>query len=190
MTTLTVPGRHRDKGLVLPAPPGDAERESYAWRALPFLTIALFISSLSIVLAQALMEIRNAPVVPVAAALFGTFTLIYLVYQLVSLPVNFTGRSFDLAAHDALVSSWRPERYPDVDIYLPICGEPIEVRRLVELVHQLTGSRSKLLFGALPHRPGEPMLTSADTKALQALGWQPQVSLEEGLRRTIEAEKK
>jgi cellulose synthase/poly-beta-1,6-N-acetylglucosamine synthase-like glycosyltransferase len=141
MTTLTAPGRHRDRGLVLPRSPGDEERESYAWRALPFLTIALFISSLSIMLAQALMEIRNATILPVAAAFFGTYTLIYLVYQLVSLPVNFTGRSFDLTAHDALVSSWRPERYPDVDIYLPICGEPIPVlRNTWEGVSELIGA--------------------------------------------------
>src|SRR5262249_59707893 len=105
---LTAPGRHRDRGLVLPRSPGDEERGSYAWRALPFLTIALFISSLSIVLAQALMEIRNAPILPVAAALFGIYTLIYLVYPLVSLPVNFTRRSFDLAAPDPPVSSWPP----------------------------------------------------------------------------------
>ena len=75
------------------------------------------------------MEIRNAPILPIAAGLFAVYTFIYLVYQLVSLPVNFTGRSFDLAAHDALVSSWRPERYPVVDIYLPICREPIPVLR-------------------------------------------------------------
>jgi Glycosyl transferase family 2 len=145
VTTLTAPGRHRDRGLVLPRPPADAERESYAWRALPFLTIALFISSLSIVLAQALMEIRNAPILPIAAALFAVYTFIYLVYQLVSLPVNFTGRSFDLAAHDALVSSWRPECYPDVDIYLPICSEPLPVLRntwlgVAELIDGYPGS--------------------------------------------------
>src|SRR5262249_20340125 len=44
-----------------------------------------------------------------------------------SLPVNFTGHGFDLTAHQALVGSWSPDKYPTVDIYLPICGEPIDV---------------------------------------------------------------
>jgi cellulose synthase (UDP-forming) len=127
VSALAARGRHRSNGLVLPPPPHDAERESYAWRALPFLTASLFLSAVCVVLAQALMEIRNATVLPVAAALFGGYTLVYLAYQAVSLPVNFTGRSFDLATHDALVAGWQPDCYPKVDIYLPICSEPIEV---------------------------------------------------------------
>jgi cellulose synthase (UDP-forming) len=55
------------------------------------------------------------------------FTATYVIYQAISLPVNFTGRGFDLAAHQERVRSWRPVSYPAVDIYLPICGEPIEV---------------------------------------------------------------
>jgi hypothetical protein len=80
-----IAGRHRWRGLVLPEAPTDAERSSYEWRAMAYLTAGLFISSLFIVLAQALMEIRNARILPIAAAAFGTYTLIYLIYQLVSL---------------------------------------------------------------------------------------------------------
>lgn len=69
-------------------------------------------------------------------------------------------------------------------------GEPVEVRQLAELIHKLTHSRSRLLFGALPYRPGEPMATRADTAPLRALGWRPLVALEEGLARTIAAERK
>jgi cellulose synthase (UDP-forming) len=43
--------------------------------------------------------------------------------------VNFTGHGFDLAAHQARVLAWRPVRHPSVDIFLPICGEPIELLR-------------------------------------------------------------
>ena len=49
-------------------------------------------------------------------------------YQAVSLPVNFAGHSFDLAAHRARVGAWRPAA-TRVDIFLPICGEPMEVLR-------------------------------------------------------------
>ena len=57
------------------------------------------------------------------------FTATYVIYQVISLPVNFAGRGFDLAAHQARIRRWRPAAYPSVDIYLPICGEPIEVLR-------------------------------------------------------------
>jgi cellulose synthase (UDP-forming) len=39
------------------------------------------------------------------------------------------GRSFDLAAHKRVVASWRPSRYPTVDVFLPVCGEPLPVLR-------------------------------------------------------------
>jgi cellulose synthase (UDP-forming) len=125
VSTLT--GRHRLRGPVLPTPPDDTERTSYAWRALMYLTVGLFISSLCIVLAQVLMEVRNVAILPAAVALFGAYTFIYALYQVVSLPVNFTGGGFDLVAHDELISSWQPRHYPNVDIYLPICGEPIDL---------------------------------------------------------------
>ena len=57
------------------------------------------------------------------------FTATYIIYQVISLPVNFTGRGFDLAAHETRIRAWRPLGYPSVDIYLPICGEPIEMLR-------------------------------------------------------------
>jgi cellulose synthase (UDP-forming) len=65
----------------------------------------------------------------VIALPFAGYTLLYFVYQVVSLPVNFGGHSFDFTAHEIRVASWHPRRFPSVDIYLPICGEPIEVLR-------------------------------------------------------------
>ncbi|MEV4948106.1 glycosyltransferase family 2 protein [Streptomyces sp. NPDC053755] len=53
-----------------------------------------------------------------------TFTV---VYYLVSLRVNAFTRDFDLARHRRLVRSWRPAAHPSVDVFLPVCGEPIEV---------------------------------------------------------------
>jgi len=78
------------------------------------------------------------------------------------------------------------DRFLDLEVG---SGEPVEVRQLVEHIHQLTGSRSSLAFGALPYRPGEPMLTRADTTVLRSWGWRPMVSLNEGLQRTVEAER-
>ena len=38
-------------------------------------------------------------------------------------------RSFDFDEHRRLVDSWRPDVYPSVDVFLPVCGEPVEVLR-------------------------------------------------------------
>ena len=115
-------GRHRYPNLVLPAPPSDEEKGSYAWRSLPFLAVALCVSAVCVIAAQLWIEIRD----PIMLAFVG-FTVLYAAYQAVSLPVNFTGHSFDLAAHQARVRRWRPFRHPSVSVLLPICGEPLEV---------------------------------------------------------------
>jgi cellulose synthase (UDP-forming) len=121
-------GRHRWRGpALLPAAPDRAERASYAWRALPYLTGGLALSALCVALAQAMMEAQNLPRLPAPSLAFAGYTVIYLAYQLVSLPVNFTGRSFPLPAHEQFVRSWHPAAHPSVDVFLPICGEPLEV---------------------------------------------------------------
>ena len=66
-------------------------------------------------------------------------------------------------------------------------GNPNEftIRELAELVIQLTGSSSKLVFQALPQddpRQRRPVLDLAK----QELDWSPGTALEEGLRRTVD----
>ena len=85
-------GRHRRGQLVLPDAPSDAEKALYAWRSLPFLTSALAFSSVCLITAQVWFEIRNPIALP-----FLLYTGLFTVYQAVSLPVNFAGRSFDAA---------------------------------------------------------------------------------------------
>lgn len=121
-TTLTRPaGRHRLKAP-LPHAPDDDEKYSYVWRSLPYLAIALTMSCFCVILAQVWLEARNLLFLPLAV-----YTLAFAAYQAVSLPVNFTGRSFDFEAHRARVAAWRPRKFPSVDIFLPICGEPLDV---------------------------------------------------------------
>jgi dTDP-glucose 4,6-dehydratase len=65
-------------------------------------------------------------------------------------------------------------------------GNPNEftVRQLAELVIKMTGSRSSLEHRPLP--TDDPKVRQPDiTKARALLGWEPQVSLEEGLKHTI-----
>ena len=57
------------------------------------------------------------------------YTAFSLFYVALSVTANFTGHHFDYGSHQARVEAWRPVSYPDVDIHLPICGEPINVLR-------------------------------------------------------------
>ncbi len=107
---------------VIQAPPDDLEKYFYTKRSLPYLTTVLTIGFVSVTVSQIFMEEHIR-----AALVLVPFTALYAAYQLISLPVNFTGRKFDINAHRKLVDSWWPRAYPAVDIYLPICGEPIEV---------------------------------------------------------------
>lgn len=66
-------------------------------------------------------------------------------------------------------------------------GNPHEVsiREFAELVLELTGSSSTIEFRSAPI--GDPLVRQPDiTLAKKVLGWQPTVSLDEGLRRTID----
>jgi nucleoside-diphosphate-sugar epimerase len=66
-------------------------------------------------------------------------------------------------------------------------GNPAElsVAKLAELVLRLTGSSSPLVYEPLPE--DDPARRRPDvTKANELLGWEPSVTTEEGLRRTIE----
>ena len=73
--------------------------------------------------------------------------------------------------------------------HLPVnVGNPDEksLLELAETIIRLTASSSDIVFEALPI--DDPQVRQPDiTRAGQLLGWQPEVELEEGLRRTIAA---
>jgi Glycosyl transferase family 2 len=122
--TAAVGRRHEQVSLVLPEPPDDNEKYAYVQRNLPYLTTVLVIGATCLIVSQLRFELQDLVLLP-----FLAFTGTYIVYQMISLPVNFAGRGFDLAAHQARIRAWHPLAYPGVDIFLPICGEPIELLR-------------------------------------------------------------
>lgn len=83
--------------------------------------------------------------------------------------------------------------------YMPLAvGEIINIGSGIETtlkeaalkINELAGNAMQINFGALPYRENEIRRYLLDiTKAKQVLGWEPKVSLEEGLKKAIEAYK-
>ena len=78
----------------------------------------------------------------------------------------------------------------DSDYNLPVnVGNPGEftMRELAELVIELTGSKSEIITVPLPpERDGDPLQRKPDiTLAKSLLGWEPTISLRDGLQRMI-----
>jgi nucleoside-diphosphate-sugar epimerase len=69
-------------------------------------------------------------------------------------------------------------------------GEPVSIRQLAELLKRLTASPIDLHFGAMPYRQNELMVSAADTRTLDGLGWPGGRSLEEGLAETLRLERR
>ena len=76
----------------------------------------------------------------------------------------------------------------EVDHHLPVnIGNPHEmtVLEFAKKIIELTGSKSPIVYKPLPE--DDPQVRQPDiTKAKTLLGWEPKVSLDEGLRKTIE----
>jgi UDP-glucose 4-epimerase len=65
-------------------------------------------------------------------------------------------------------------------------GSLISTAELVEKICELMGARVRPIFGAIPDRPMEPTAAARTDETVRMLGWSPQTSLAEGLRRTID----
>lgn len=66
-------------------------------------------------------------------------------------------------------------------------GSARPVREVLNRVWELTGAGGRILYGALPYRPGEAMHLVADAERTARLtGWRARVGLNEGLQRTID----
>jgi dTDP-glucose 4,6-dehydratase len=74
--------------------------------------------------------------------------------------------------------------------HLPVnIGNPEEwtLFELAELVQRLTNTSAEIVFEALP--VDDPQVRRPDiTRARQLLGWEPQIGIEEGLLRLLEAQ--
>ena len=65
-------------------------------------------------------------------------------------------------------------------------GSETSLRDFVLQSASVTGSKSKLNFGAVPDRIGEIVESKADLTAMNRLNWQPTTSLSQGLELTLQ----
>lgn len=66
-------------------------------------------------------------------------------------------------------------------------GEPVALRRLIEVCAEFIGRPELVRLGAMAPRPGDPPLLLSNVRRLrEEVGWQARFSLEEGLRDTID----
>lgn len=65
-------------------------------------------------------------------------------------------------------------------------GEPISVRRLMQMIGDEAGAPELIRFGAAPQRNWEPPFICGDSSKLRGLGWSPQYELRDAIRATID----
>jgi nucleoside-diphosphate-sugar epimerase len=66
-------------------------------------------------------------------------------------------------------------------------GEKLTVRALADKLRDITGFRGQILWDTIPRRPLDIQVLYGDaTKAKSVLGWQAKISLDDGLRRTVD----
>jgi CDP-paratose synthetase len=69
-------------------------------------------------------------------------------------------------------------------------GRLISIKEFVTLAKEISGNKKTLLdFGAIPYRENETMSVKVNMHPLKRLGWISNVELEEGLRKTFDAER-
>ncbi|MBV9382708.1 MAG: glycosyltransferase [Streptosporangiaceae bacterium] len=116
--------RAAEPQTVLPVPPTDKEKYSYVRRHAWILTVCSAATFPPLVYSQIRLFGENPWFL-----LYAPFVVLGTVCFLLSVAVDGMSRSFDLAGHRRIVDSWLPLWYPSVDVFLPTCGEPIELLR-------------------------------------------------------------
>lgn len=119
-------GRRGSSGaptVYVPLPPTRPEKVAYLatpqhrWlfyaSALAFLGVAVSMGGMA----------THSP----ATVLFLVPLALWLVEQVVTLRTSTFTRLVTLKSHRRVVDGWRPAAYPSVDVFLPTCGEPLEL---------------------------------------------------------------
>ena len=111
-------------GQALPEPPTDAEKFGYVRRGAWLVTTLGTLSFPLLLYSQTRMMIQYHWFL-----LYSPFLFLSAIFLMLPLVTDALSRGFDFDEHRQLVANWHPARYPSVDIFLPVCGEPAEVLR-------------------------------------------------------------
>jgi cellulose synthase/poly-beta-1,6-N-acetylglucosamine synthase-like glycosyltransferase len=124
VSTTRAPGALVPAQASLPLPPSMSERFLYLRRNAGVLAVCSVISFACLSVTQ-VQFLSSSPWMLVYLPFFA----MTVVYFLVSLWVNTFGSGFRLREHEKVVARWRPTVHPSVDVFLPVCGEPLPVLR-------------------------------------------------------------
>ena len=110
-------------------PPNQEEMYRYSKRNKWWLVIPSLFSFTGLCMSQ--LKFATASPYLWGFSLGLTFTFLY---YFLSLIINLFTPDFDVVAHKQSIEQWKQDRlrdgqWPSVDVFLPICGEPIEVLR-------------------------------------------------------------
>jgi nucleoside-diphosphate-sugar epimerase len=73
------------------------------------------------------------------------------------------------------------------EVFVFCTGRKFSVHEVAEKLREITGFRGQILYDTMPRRPLDIQVMCGDaSKAKTILNWQPKISLEEGLRRSVE----
>lgn len=106
----------------MPHPPSDAESTSYFNRRGRFLATWYFVATAGFIVAFTSL-IQTEP----TFAVFAPYFVILAAWLGFSTYLNVWPRDPKLQDHLDRVKAWSPARYPSVDVWLPVCGEPLAV---------------------------------------------------------------
>ncbi len=106
----------------IPNHPDDSEKLIYTNHRQGFLTVFSVISFIG-VFVSSYRFFGTDPVL----AFFYPFLAFTTLYYAISLVTQGFGRRFDHAPHADLVRTWKPNARHSVDIFLPTCGEELDV---------------------------------------------------------------
>jgi nucleoside-diphosphate-sugar epimerase len=88
---------------------------------------------------------------------------------------------------DAIKAVWKVAITPDAQgIFNLASGNACSIRSIVEHVRDMINPHLPLGFGEVPYGADQIMHLQADISRLRAIGWSPEIDIDEGLRRTVD----